>query len=474
MARLVIVSNRVASPADRGARAGGLAVAMREALDQYGGVWFGWSGDISEEAATSPKIVEAGNVTYATVDLSQRDYQEYYVRYSNRGLWPLFHYRLGLVDYSRAAFDGYMRVNAGFADLLAPMVRPGDIIWVHDYHLIPMGAELRRLGIRNRIGFFLHTPFPPRQLLETLPRHGVLLHALAAYDLVGFQTEEASRDFQESVAELTNGSVLPDGAFAVGDRKARAGAFPIGIDTERFARLAQRTARSRDSNRLKESLSGRALIIGVDRLDYSKGIPNRFEAIDTLLTEYPEHRSHFSYLQIAPLSRADVAEYRALRRELEAAVGAINGKFAEYDWTPLRYVNRTFSRLVLAGFYRLARIGLVTPLRDGMNLVAKEFVAAQDPKNPGVLILSRFAGAAHELKAAIQVNPYDVDDVATAIHRGLGMALDERLMRWKHMMEVIGRNTVTTWRESFLAALHDSIDDPLGETSAADRVGRLN
>ncbi|MGH6989299.1 MAG: alpha,alpha-trehalose-phosphate synthase (UDP-forming) [Stellaceae bacterium] len=455
MARLVIVSNRVAPPRDRGARAGGLAVAMADALDQYGGLWFGWSGDVADDPGPNPTLIETGNVTYVTIDLSERDYREYYIGYANGALWPLFHYRLGLVNYSRIAFDGYMRVNAKFAELLAPMIQPDDTIWVHDYHLIPLGAELRRRGVRNRIGFFLHTPFPPRQLLETLPRQIVLLQALAAYDLVGFQTDEALRGFQDSVAELANGRVLADGEFAIGDRHSRAGAYPIGIDTERFAKLARRTARSRDSTRLKESLVGRALIIGVDRLDYSKGIPNRFEAINTLLGEYPEDRTEFSFLQIAPHSRGDVAQYRALRRELEAAVGAINGRFAEYDWTPLRYVNRTFSRLVLAGFYRLARIGLVTPLRDGMNLVAKEFVAAQDPENPGVLVLSRFAGAAQELKTAIQVNPYDVDDIASAIHRALHMPLDERVTRWSHMMDVITRTTVTTWREDFLAALKE-------------------
>jgi trehalose 6-phosphate synthase len=471
LARLVVASNRVASPRDRGARAGGLAVAMGEALGQNGGLWFGWSGNVADEPADEPSLIESRNVIYVTFDLSERDYQEYYLGYSNGALWPLFHYRLGLVNYSRTAFDGYMRVNARFADLLAPRLGPEDLIWVHDYHLIPLGAELRRLGVRNRIGFFLHTPFPPRQLLETLPRHHVLLHALAAYDIVGFQTDETLRDFQDSVASLEHGRVLANGEFVIGERRARAAAFPIGIDTERFAKLARRTARSRDSTRLEESLSGRALIIGVDRLDYSKGIPNRFEAINTLLTEYPDDRAKFSFLQIAPHSRGDVAQYRALRRELEAAVGAINGRFAEYDWTPLRYVNRTFSRLVLAGFFRLARIGLVTPLRDGMNLVAKEFVAAQDPEDPGVLVLSRFAGAAHELASAIQVNPYDVDDIASAVHRGLAMARDERVIRWRHMMDVISRNTVTTWHQKFLAALEGDLAPSATDPGEVDRVG---
>jgi trehalose 6-phosphate synthase len=455
VSRLVIVSNRVACP-HQGVRAGGLAVAMQEALDRYGGVWFGWSGETTDQAPVAPHILESGKVTYVTVDLQKKDYQDYYIGYANGTLWPLFHNQLGLIKFSRGAFDGYLRVNAQMAATLAPTLRPDDTIWVHDYHLIPFGDELRKLGVKNPIGFFLHTPFPPRQLLETLPRHSTLLHSLAAYDLVGFQTDESLHAFQESIIELAHGRSYGDGAFTLGERHSHAAVFPIGIDTERFAKFARRTAHSRHTTRLKDSLGGRALIIGVDRLDYTKGIPNRFDAIDTLLTDHPEHRNQVSFLQIAPHSRSDVAEYKTLRRELEAAVGAINGKFAEYDWTPLRYVNRAFSRLVLAGFFRAARIGLVTPLRDGMNLVAKEFVAAQDPENPGVLVLSRFAGAAVELKAALLVNPYDADDIATAVHRGLSMSLDERQMRWQHMMDVVSDNTVTTWREAFLSSLYET------------------
>lgn len=461
MSRLIIVSNRVASPSQHGVRAGGLAVAMHEALDRYGGMWFGWSGETKPEVSHEPQIEQMGNITYVTVDLKTQDYDDYYIGYANGTLWPLFHNQVGLIKFSRASFQGYLRVNAQMAATLAPMIRPDDIIWVHDYHLIPFGDELRKLGISNQMGFFLHTPFPPRQLFEALPRHSLLLHSFAAYDMVGFQTDESLHAFQECVVELGRGRSYPDGSLILGDRHSRAATFPIGIDTERFAKFARRTANSRHTTRLKESLNGRALIIGVDRLDYSKGIPNRFEAIDSLLTDHPEHRNQVSFLQIAPHSRSDIAEYKTLRHDLEASVGAINGKFAEFDWTPLRYLNRAFSRLVLAGFYRAARIGLVTPLRDGMNLVAKEFVAAQDPDDPGVLVLSRFAGAAVELKAALLVNPYDADDIASAIHRGLRMSLDERQMRWRHMMDVISTNTVTTWSETFLGALYDTQLQPV-------------
>jgi trehalose 6-phosphate synthase len=456
LARLVIVSNRVATPTDRSARAGGLAVAMRDALEHYDGVWFGWSGETADQSSETPRISHSGNVTYATVDLNTEDFEAYYVDYANGTLWPLLHYRLGLVEYKKSAFEGYLKVNAYLARILKPLLRPDDLIWVHDYHVIPLGVELRKLGVNNRIGFFFHTPFPPPQLWETLPRHAVLIQALSAYDLVGFQTDESLHAFHGCVADIIHGTVANGGTVEIGERRLRAGTFPIGIDTANFAISAKRAANSLDTHRLVESLAGRLLLIGVDRLDYSKGIPNRFEAIDALLTEHPDHRGQFHYLQITPHSRAEVAQYRALRRELEAAVGAINGKFAEFDWTPLRYINKSFSRQTLAGFYRVSRLGLVTPLRDGMNLVAKEYVASQDPQDPGILVLSRFAGAAHELKAALQVNPFDVDDLAAAIHRGLVMPRDERRVRWNHMMGVLNRNTVTTWRESFLAALRET------------------
>jgi len=460
VSRLVIVSNRVSLPGERTNRAGGLAVAMRDALKHYGGVWFGWSGDIAENSSTSPHVAEAGGVTYVTVDLSRSDYQGYYADYANGSLWPLLHYRLGLVEYKRRAFDRYLRVNRYLAQILQPLLRPDDVIWVHDYHLIPLGGELRQLGIENRIGFFLHTPFPPPEVLEALPHHEMLVRGLCAYDLIGFQTADGVRALLNYVTERASGRQLGDGRFTAYGLQSRVAAFPISIATEQFAELAARAVTTPDSRRLRHSLADRDLIIGVDRLDYSKGIENRFDAIDSLLTDWRAHRGRFTYLQITPHSRAEIGPYRTLRRELELAAGRINAKFSEFDWTPIRYVNRSLSQQTLAGFYRIARIGLVTPLRDGMNLVAKEFVAAQDPENPGVLVLSRFAGAAHELDAALLVNPIDVDALAAAIHVGLGMPLEERRARWSAMMEVLRKNDITTWRDAFLAALRDG-DAPL-------------
>lgn len=458
MARLVIVSNRVGLPGARTARAGGLAVAVLDALRHYNGLWFGWSGEIAEASSGEPRLREAGKLTYATVDLSKEDYGDYYVGYANGTLWPLLHFRLGLIEYKRHQFQGYLRVNAYLARMLLPLLLPDDVIWIHDYHLIPLGDELRKIGARNRLGFFLHTPFPPAEVLIALPHHDVMMQAFCAYDLIGFQTKTDVRAFLDYVVNVGGGREDGGDRVSAFGRSPRIAAFPIGIDTQHFAGLARQTARSPEAERLRESLGERSLIIGVDRLDYSKGIATRFEAVDALLSDWPDQRGRFTYLQITPYSRSTVAQYRALRRELEGAAGRINGKFSEFDWTPIRYVNKSLSRQTLAGFYRLGRIGLVTPFRDGMNLVAKEYVASQNPQDPGVLVLSRFAGAAQELDAALQVNPFDVDEIAAALARGLAMPLAERRDRWTAMMSALQRNTIATWREAFLAALRESAD----------------
>lgn len=460
MARLVIVSNRVTLP-KKGAKAGGLAIALGEALERNGGVWFGWSGEVADGPVPPPRKVELGRITTVTTDLARQDYEEFYNGFSNSTLWPLFHYRLGLLEVSRKSYDGYFRVNANFAAALAPMIRPDDIVWVHDYHLIPLGDELRRLGIANRLGFFLHTPFPVPEMLLALPGHRRLMRALCAYDQVGFQTAADVKAFLEYITGEADGHVFADGGFSAYGRHSRAGAYPIGIDSEAFAAMAADSADAPEAGRLRASLGGRRLILGVERLDYTKGLPNRFDAVERLVELHPELSRRFEFMQIAAPSREDVARYRALRRQLEAAVGRINGRFAEFDWQPVRYINKGYDRGTLAGFYRAACVGLVTPLRDGMNLVAKEYVAAQDSEDPGVLVLSRFAGAAHELGGgALVVNPYDIDEIAEALARALIMPLAERRQRWNTLWQVVGANTVQRWRENFLADLGASVDDP--------------
>ena len=454
MSRLVVVSNRVAPVRKvRSGGEGGLAVAVLAALRERGGIWFGWSGRTSEVEAETPNIFDVGKLTYATLDLTQQDYDEYYNGYANRILWPLFHYRLDLTDFSRRDMVGYLRVNALFAHQLKPLLRDDDVVWVHDYHLIPMAEQLREAGCKQRIGFFLHIPFPTPEVLVALPNHRALIQALCAYDLVGFQTERDVHAFLEYIVMEAGGAVERAGIVRAFGRSLRVGAFPIGIDTAAVARFAKEAVRSRQTVRLQDSLNGRKLIIGVDRLDYSKGLIVRVEAVEHLLRSYPANRGQVVFLQIAPPSRADVPEYMNIRQELEAAAGHVNGAYAEFDWAPIRYLNKGFTRQTLAGFLRISRVGLVTPLRDGMNLVAKEFVAAQDSRNPGVLVLSRFAGAARELEGALIVNPYDVEGVGEALQVALAMPLAERRERWKTMFTYLKRNDVDAWRESFLDTL---------------------
>ncbi|RMD61029.1 MAG: alpha,alpha-trehalose-phosphate synthase (UDP-forming) [Alphaproteobacteria bacterium] len=454
MTRLVIVSNRVAPiKRSKAGNEGGLAVAVAAAIQGRGGLWFGWSGKVYEHEPGPVDIFEIGNLTYATVDLSHRDYDEYYNGYANRTLWPLFHYRLDLSEFDRRYRTGYERVNAMLAGKLIPLLRPGDLIWVHDYHLIPMASHLRRMGCRQRIGFFLHIPWPNLEILLALPNHRDLVRALCEYDLVGFQTERDLRAFHEYIEFEAGGTIDDGGVVRAYGRHVRTDTFPIGIDAEAFAQYAQKAESSPQTQRLCDSVGGRRLLIGVDRLDYSKGLVARMEAIDHLLSTYPDLRGRIVMLQIAPPSRADVPEYMMLRHEVESVVGRVNGTYAEFDWAPIRYLNKGFRRQTLAGFYRSSRVGVVTPLRDGMNLVAKEYVAAQREADPGVLVLSRFAGAACELDGAVIVNPYDIEGVAEGLRKALTMSLEERRERWSSMVDRVRQYDVIAWQQSFLDRL---------------------
>jgi trehalose 6-phosphate synthase len=452
--RLVIVANRVPNPRERAATAGGLAVALRDAVARRDAMWFGWSGATAAATAAEPRVAQHGRLTLATLDLGEQDYRHYYQGFSNATLWPTLHYRLGLAQFSREDYAGYREVNRAFAAALAPLLRPDDLVWAHDFHLFPLGAELRARGCGQRLGFFLHVPFPPYDLFCGLPRAQELVADLAAYDVIGVQTEQDAANLRGALA-----------AIGQAEAAARVGAFPIGIDADGFTRLAERAERAPETERLRQSLIGRGLVIGVDRLDYTKGLPHRFRGYAQLLARFPQHRGQVSYLQVAPVSRGDVAQYRSLRRELDEWVGRINGQHAEPDWTPLRYITRAVSRPTLAGFMRLACIGLVTPLRDGMNLVAKEYVAAQDPEDPGALVLSRFAGAAPELEGALLVNPLDPDEIAERLDEGLSMPREERVARWRPMAEAVRQGTAKAWCRAFLRALEGTAS--VAEAAAA-------
>ncbi len=449
--RLVVVSNRVGVP-DGNARAGGLEVAIRAALKRRGGLWFGWSGRVGN-ALGPARVVHHDNTSYMTVDLRKGDYNEFYNGFANRVLWPILHYRLDLAEFTRRDLGGYFRVNEYFARHLETHLKPDDTVWVHDYHLIPFARALRERGHKNRIGFFIHIPFPPPEIVTALPNHDQLIPALCHYDVVGFQTEVDAANFCRYVANECGLPWASGNSFHFGNRAVQVGTFPVGVETEALARLARRANETAFVRQVLDSLSGRALIIGVDRLDYTKGIYERMNAFERFLANYPDWRGKVTYLQITPRSRTGIPEYADMGRSVGGAVGRINGAYGEASWTPVRYINKAHSRTALAGLYRGARAGLVTPLRDGMNLVAKEYVAAQDPEDPGVLILSRFAGAAHECTSALLVNPYDPEGVGNAINRALSMPLEERRQRHATNFKTLARNGLTHWVERFLATL---------------------
>jgi trehalose 6-phosphate synthase len=480
MGRLVVVSNRVADP--RKSAAGGLAVALGQALEATGGLWLGWSGKIADGGAVANtntmadaplQMQRSGKVQLATFDLSASQHDRYYLGYSNGVLWPVCHYRLDLADFDAAYFDGYVEVNKLFARQLLPLLKPGDIVWIHDYHLIPLAAELRALGCQQRMGFFLHIPLPPPPMLAAIPQHSWLMERMFAYDVVGFQSQqdvghfagyvqqelgaqkETAKDADGQTPNAQNMSALEQGAqhFSAFGRQVLVQAFPIGIDVDEFTHLALGKEAREAFTTTREQYASRRLLIGVDRLDYSKGIPHRIRAFRALLNQFPENRDSATLIQIASPSRETVNAYTDILHELEGLCGAINGDFGNLGWMPVRYIHRTVARKRLPGLCRAARVGLVTPLRDGMNLVAKEFIAAQDSADPGVLVLSRFAGAAEQLKEALLVNPYDTHGTAQAIQRALHMSLAERQERHSALLARIKAHDVHWWSQSFLKAL---------------------
>jgi trehalose 6-phosphate synthase len=453
--RLVVVSNRVPVPGRRGAGGpGGLAVALEAALKEHGGIWFGWSGD-SKPAIDADALDQhqAGRITFAVTDLTKRDVDEYYLGFSNRALWPICHYRLDLAHFSERDTAAYFRVNSLFGRKLIRLLEPGDLVWIHDYHMIPLGAELRTRGFGGRLGFFLHIPWPSPEIASALPEYRRLLSSLASYDVIGFQTPRDAENFGRCLVEEGLAKPVGSGWFEADGRRFLADAFPIGIDTQAFREAAAKAETAPAVKRFTATLGSQRLVIGVDRLDYSKGIEERIKSFCAYLSAHPEERGRVTYLQVTPKSRSDVPEYKQIQQEVAARVGEANGAFGSVEWSPIRYLNQNIPHVTLTGLYRAAQVGLVTPLRDGMNLVAKEYVASQAPENPGVLVLSRYAGAAFELDGAVIVNPYDAVGTASGIARAFAMPLGERRERWDAMMRHLETHTVGDWWRRFLDTL---------------------
>ncbi|TAI62001.1 trehalose-6-phosphate synthase [Bradyrhizobium sp. Leo170] len=436
---------------------GGLAAALLPVVEKSGAIWVGSSGRVRDGNQKEPfaEVEALGAGALAMLDLPAAHYGGYYEGFANSALWPALHSRADLIRASEEDYASYREVNAFMARALLRFRKDDSVFWIQDYHFLALGAELRDLGIDKPIGFFLHTPWPTRAVIEGVPHHRELIEAMLAYDLIGFQTEEDCENFLGYV-EADLGLVVRDGSVTSRYGRSRAAVFPIGIDPDKFAQQATKAMTHPDVSRLRRSLNGERLAIGVDRLDYSKGLINRVKAFDRMWTMHPSLKRTISLLQIATPSRGGIEAYGNLQSEVAKLVSDVNGIHGEVDWTPIRYLNKGFSQAVLAGLYRTAQVGVVTPLQDGMNLVAKEYVAAQNAADPGVLVLSKFAGAANELEAALIVNPHDVDGMARTIATALSMPLAERRLRWEAMMEKICTGTIQQWFANFVEALQDT------------------
>ena len=451
---LVVVSNRVARGNANEPMTGGLAAALLPVVENSGAIWVGSSGRVRDGAQKEPfaEIEALGAGALAMLDLPAAHYGGYYEGFANSALWPALHSRTDLIRASQQDYLSYREVNSFMARALLRFAKPDSVFWIQDYHFLALGAELRDLGITQPLGFFLHTPWPARAVIGGVPHHRQLIEAMLAYDLIGFQTQDDCENFLACV-ESDLGLVVDDGVVTSRHGRSRIAVFPIGIDPEKFAQQAAKAVSHPDVSRLRRSLNGEKLAIGVDRLDYSKGLTNRINAFDRMWTLQPALCRTVSLLQIATPSRGAIEAYGKLQDELAKLVSDVNGRHGEVDWTPIRYLNKGFGQNVLAGLYRTAQVGVVTPLHDGMNLVAKEYVAAQNPADPGVLVLSKFAGAANELDTALLVNPHDIDGMARTIATALSMPLTERRMRWEAMMTRLRGHTIQQWFADFVDAL---------------------
>ncbi|WP_165405355.1 alpha,alpha-trehalose-phosphate synthase (UDP-forming) [Bradyrhizobium genosp. SA-3] len=461
--KLVVISNRVAPFDPNKPQTGGLAAGLEPVVERSGAVWMGSSENRGDGTEQPLPLVKTGAGDVARLDLPEADYPGYYRGFSNSTLWPALHslpdqMSGSTADYdsSGSDYDSYRKINE-FMARAAFDLRDRDAFWVHDYHLLPLGAELHRLGIERPTGFFLHTPWPTPDMIERVPNHRELMKSMLEYDLLGFQT---NWDLNNFLACLRTYFRLEskDGVVTTQRGQTRLQKFPIGIDPKQFAEYLAADlspAEQEKVSSLLQNFEGAKFAIGVDRLDYTKGIDKRVEAFNHLSAAEP---GSISLLQIAPPSRADVDQYRKYKEDVENAINHVNAEHGTDDWRPIHYTNDSFSQAALARLYRAAHVGVVTPLRDGMNLVAKEYVAAQDPENPGVLVLSKFAGAAEDFNddEALLVDPNHPEEIADAISKAANMPLEERVKRWRSMMDKIESYTIHDWSADYLRELDKS------------------
>jgi trehalose 6-phosphate synthase/phosphatase len=462
--RLLIVSNRLPISIIREntgrwqvqISSGGLVTALDPLLRSRGGLWIGWPGTLERANLDELLTVTARDLGYTLkpVSLARKEVNSYYFGFSNEIIWPLFHDLQTRCNFDPAYWNAYQAVNRRFAQVVAENITANDYIWVHDYHLMLVAKELRRMGVENKLGFFLHTPFPSPDIYAKLPWQAQILESLLEFDLVGFQTPRDRHNFLSCIEAIPKGFRVDArrkiSMITTADRVIRVGSFPISIDFREFSRQASSEIVAEATRRLRETMPNQQLVIGVDRLDYSKGIPEKLRAFRYALEHYKSLRGRILLMQIVVPSREDIPEYQSLRAEIESLVSEINGKFTKIGWIPIHYMFQSFTRSELLAYYRAADIALITPLKDGMNLVAKEYCAANIEKS-GVLILSQFAGAATQLgKNSLLVNPYDIEGVAAAIHRAYSMGVGERQRRMQKLRKSIARRDVFWWVDFFL------------------------
>jgi len=472
---VVIVSNRLpvtVSKDDAGkwqvkAGSGGLVTAIAPVLQKQGGLWIGWPGCPEEEGLEEQLATTSKNTGYTLkpVMLTEDEVNGYYYGFSNETIWPLFHDFHSRCNFAPEYWITYQQVNKKFAQVIAENTRIDDFVWVHDYHLLLVAEVLRAMAAERQIGFFLHTPFPPLDIFRKLPWCRQILRALLEYDLIGFQTMRDRNNFIHCVESMVRGwSVDARRQLSTLLRPERAthiGVFPISIDFDAFSRLAADKMTMERVAQIRKALPNGKIILGVDRMDYSKGIPLRLRAFNNVLQRFEELQGKITLIQISVPSREDVPEYQKLKAEVDGLVGEINGKFSRSGWIPIQYMYRNLERAELVAYYRAADIALVTPLKDGMNLIAKEYCAANIDCN-GVLILSEFAGAAAQLQRnALVVNPYDIEEVANTIHRAYNMSSDERDVSMRRLRNSIKSRDIFWWLALFNRAVTTMGMNPL-------------
>ncbi len=484
MSKLIVLSNRVSLPKPDKLVAGGLAVALQDALQKKGGIWLGWNGEIIENTASSMKANNAaqndiqtssqhpsieyisndqmssfgcitdGNIEYLTCPLTQQQYDQYYSGFANSTLWPAMHERGDLIQYSSAEFNTYQEVNALFAQKLKQIAAEDDVIWVHDYHFFSVARYCRQLGMRNKIGFFLHIPFARTSILKHIPAITTLLQDLCQFDLVGLQTEHDQHQCMQAFTTLLQAQKIQKSLISYQQRITTVKSFPIGINPQHIQQVAKQHNQTDvfDLNALRQQRT----IIGVDRIDYSKGLLERFNAFAAFLQQYPHYQTKVTELQVACPCRMDIDAYKNLYDQVNQSIERINQQFGQPNWLPIDCINDTVEHDALMALYQQTDICWITSLRDGMNLVAKEYIAAQDPDNPGVLILSKFAGAAEQMQAAIIVDPTNQEAMVAALKTALEMPKAERIQRYQQLMHGIEAFDINDWCKTFLSDLRQN------------------